>query len=176
MKRDKEEDENDEKLYSIDENFIENQQNGIFEIIEPLWWSVSIYDSEEKYYSDLEKFTVEQKYIFAIVWYSSEVNNGGHTQFYDNSTGIVAQDALEGYKRIGLIDNYKILKESIARMGGKVFKDREKRQKQLEKHNPDFEDLDRKFYKIDSDKKILQFIKKNKEKFHFHGIISTPKI
>ena len=30
------------KSYSIDDSFIENEKNGIFEIIEPLWWSVNL--------------------------------------------------------------------------------------------------------------------------------------
>jgi len=161
--------------YSIDDNFIENKQNGIFKIIEPLWWSVSIYDGESKYFSDLRMYSIEQRYIFAITWYTSEVNNGGHGQFYDNSTGIVAEDALEGFKKIGLIKNYEILKESMQRIGGKVFKDRQKRQEQLEKYQPDFEDLDNKFYNTNPEEKMMEYIKENKRKFHFQGIVSTPK-
>ena len=61
------------------------------------------------------------------------------------------------------------------RIGGNVFKDREKRQGQLEKYLPDFEDLDTKFYKTNPDKKINKFIRENKRKFHFQGVVSIPK-
>lgn len=36
------------------------------EFIEPLWWSVSIYDGKEKYETDLAGFTSSQRKIFAI--------------------------------------------------------------------------------------------------------------
>jgi hypothetical protein len=63
-------------------------------VIDPLWWSVSIHDGPKKYEADLGHFSYPQRYIFAIQWYVAEVNNGGHNQFFFNSTGIVWKDAL----------------------------------------------------------------------------------
>ena len=68
-----------------------------FAVIEPVFWSVSIYDGPEKYESDLASFSNEQRLLLAYHWYLSEVNNGGHDQFYYNSTGIVWRDALKAF-------------------------------------------------------------------------------
>ena len=57
-------------------------------LIDPLWWSVSIYDGKEQYEKDLAPFTSSQRVIFAVQWYEAEVSNGGHDQFLCNSTGI----------------------------------------------------------------------------------------
>ena len=67
-------------------------------IVTPLWWEVSIYDGETEMYDSLDRFTDPQKYVWAIQWYYSEVENGGHDQFYYNDTGIVWELALEGLR------------------------------------------------------------------------------
>jgi len=54
-----------------------------------------------------------QRYIFTIEWYIAEVNNGGHDQFYFNSTGIVWKNALKGFEEIKHTKAHNILKESI---------------------------------------------------------------
>jgi hypothetical protein len=141
-------------------------------IIEPLWCSVSIYDGEERYNSDLQSFSSSQRYIFAIQWYVAEVNNGGHDQFYFNSTGIVWQDALKGFQEIGHKQAYNILKESADRLGGSPSMDRNERQEQLNNCNADFEDLDNEFYNItDLDETIMTYICSCKMDFFFDGVV-----
>jgi hypothetical protein len=71
----------------------EIQGDDYFVVIEPVFWSVSIYDGLERYEEDLANFSAEQRLVFAYHWYLSEVNNGGHDQFYYNSSGIVWPDA-----------------------------------------------------------------------------------
>lgn len=156
----------DEKLNSDD----------VFSVIEPLWWSVSIYDDEKKYYEDLSLFTDPQKYVFAIQWYLSEVNNGGHDQFYFNSTGIVWEEAMIGFRTIGLNEGFDILQQSTKLMGGNPSKDREERQDQLEKYEPEFESLDNKLYEIEDqiENALLNYIRTNKKYFKFKGIVRKP--
>lgn len=156
----------------VDEDVINS--NDTIKIIEPLWCSVSIYDGEDKYRDDLSIFSEEQKYIFAIEWYMAEVNNGGHDQFYFNSTGIVWEDALKGFEAIGLKEYYNILKESTSRIGGSPSKDRFKRQDQLEESGSDFEDLDIRIYNCEEDYfgLVMSYIRKNAEKFYFKGNVS----
>lgn len=88
----------------VDDAVIESGE--IQEIIDPLWWSVSIYDGEEQYQRDLEGFTAPQRYLLALQWYLAEVNNGGHDQFYSNSTGIVWEDAMNGAREMGMEELY----------------------------------------------------------------------
>lgn len=149
----------------------------VYAIIEPLWWSVSIYDGEEKYLEDLKRYTKSQKYVFAIEWYLAEVNNGGHDQFYFNSTGVVWEDALKGFEVIGLKNNYEILKESADRLGGSPSKDRDVREEQLEKYEPNFDDLDSRLYDSEEniEEELLKYIRANKQDFIFRGSVKIPK-
>jgi len=148
-------------------------------VIEPLWWSVSIYDGEAQYQEDLKPFTKPQRYVFAIQWYVAEVNNGGHYQFFDNSTGIVWEDAMRGFEAIGAQKNADILKAYADRMGGNPSKDREKRQEQLENIDPslaDSDDLDKMFYESEADMTDLlhTYIRENANNFIFSGKVTVP--
>ncbi len=150
--------------------------NDDFKIIEPVWWSVSIYDGEKQYNKDLEKFSEPQRYVFAIEWYISEVSNGGHDPFYFNSTGIVWEDAMKGFQEIGAMENYNIIKESADMLGGNPNKDREKRQDELDKYEPDFSELDDRCYEYESDmfEKLLAYIQTNAKDFYFNGEVKIP--
>jgi hypothetical protein len=107
-----------------------------FEIIDPVWWTADIYEDERRYNQSLAGFSREQRYVFAVAWHLAEVNNGGHAQFYSNSTGIVWKDALAGYREIGLPAAASLLEESAALLGGNPSLDRETREKQLETLEP----------------------------------------
>ena len=80
-------------------------------INEPMYWTINIYGSYDDYLESGKPFTLEQRYLNAISWYFAEVNNGGHHQFFYNSTGIVWEDALAGlrlFKMDELADNFTI--------------------------------------------------------------------
>jgi Domain of unknown function (DUF4375) len=146
-----------------------------FPVVKPVFWSVSIYDGPEKYESDLANFSTEQRLVLAYHWYLSEVNNGGHYQFYDNSTGIVWPDALKAFRAIGHQEVVTIIEESALRLGGDPSLDREARQRQLEDMHPDFEDLDQELFKLeeqpDFDRKALEFIRAHRNRFLFSGTV-----
>jgi hypothetical protein len=148
-----------------------------FAIIDPVWWSVSIYDGEKVYEEDLKKFSREQRYVFAILWHAAEVNNGGHEQFYANSTGVVWRDALAGYKAIGLNEAAAILEQSAEIMGGNPSLDRATRETQLGR-NLDFEMVDQRFFKLQEttnfDKALLAYIRANRRAFYFEGEVVKP--
>ena len=165
------------KHVKIDDKVIETRDP--MKVIDPLWWSVSIYDSKAKYEKDLEPFSFHQRAVFALMWYMAEVNNGGHSQFYSNSTGIVWEDAMDGFELIGLAEGMKIIEESAKRFGTKPSFDRGERENVLDSLDIDFDDLDSRFYKLDSavniTDRIADYIQKNKEAFYFEGEIEAPK-
>lgn len=139
-------------------------------IIEPVWFSVNIYDSIEQYNKDLAAFSLPQRYVFAIQWYSAEVCNGGHDQFFFNSTGIVWKDALMGLKEIGAQKNAEILESAVERMGGTPAFDREERWNQMDELEPDFDDLDDDFYEGDNlEEIVMKYIKEHAQDFVFCG-------
>ena len=149
-----------------------------FAVIEPVFLSVSIYDGPAQYEEDLAKFSVEQRLVLAYHWYLSEVNNGGHDQFYYNSTGIVWPDALKAFAQIGPQEVVALIKASINRFGGNPSLHRQERQDQMDQINPDFEDLDQELFKLEKqvefDERVLDFIRVHREKFFFSGILEKP--
>lgn len=150
-----------------------------FAIIDPVWWTADIYEDIETYEGTLSEFSKPQRLIFAVVWYRSEVNNGGHDQFFFNSTGIVWPDALEALRTVGLEPFAEILSQAVARFSQPPSRERTARQEQLDRDRPDFEDLDTRFYdleiSIDMDAAMMAFIKAQREAFYFDGTVKVPK-
>ena len=122
-----------------------------WDILDPIYWTIDIYSSYEEYLNSAKDFALEQRYLNAISWYFMEVNNGGHFQFFDNSTGIVWEDTLNG------------------------LKDREERWEAMDKMGEDFEELldkaDSVVYDLyDYDYAFeMKYIKSHPEKFVFEG-------
>lgn len=157
----------------VDDEVIESGE--IQEMIQPLWWSVSIYDGEEQYRRDLEGFTAPQRYLFALQWYLAEVNNGGHDQFYSNSTGIVWEDAMNGAREMGMEELYGIIRESADRMGGEPAKEREDRWDQMSEREPDFGDLNKRLYAMeDIEQRMAAYALENRQALYFDGEVEMP--
>ncbi|HBJ24928.1 MAG TPA: hypothetical protein DDY65_02805, partial [Ruminococcaceae bacterium] len=55
--------------------------------------------------------------------------------------------------------------------------DREQRWHQMQRHNVDFDDLDREFYDYDRrlEESIADYIRANREAFHFDGDVMVPE-
>ena len=152
--------------------------NDSFAVIEPVWWTANIYDSLSEYEWSLKPFSSSQRMLFALHWYIAEVNNGGHHQFYFNSTGIVWPDALEAFRLIGVPEGAEILRESADRLGGSPSRERGARQRRMDELSPDFEDLDDRFYelqeRVDLNAKMLEFARAHSADFRFTGTIERP--
>jgi len=151
-----------------------------FAIIEPVYWSANIYDSLQEYEASLQSFSRPQRLLNALHWYIAEVNNGGHDQFYANSTGIVWPDALAAFEAIGVPDGAEIIRESTERLGGPPSREREERNRQLEQLEADFEDLDNRFYalqeQVNLDAKMLEYARRQSTEFHFAGVVERTAL
>jgi hypothetical protein len=144
-------------------------------VLDPVWWTANIYDGPEQYELSLLQFSRSQRLLFALSWYCAEVNNGGHRQFYSNSTGIVWKDALEAFRAIDSPECAGILEESAQRLGGSPSLDRHERAEQLQRFKPNFRDLDDRFYATQKfagvDEKTIRFIRTRPSDFYFDGTI-----
>jgi Domain of unknown function (DUF4375) len=144
-------------------------------VIEPVWWSANIYDGPDEYERSLRRFSQSQRSMFALLWYRAEVNNGGHHQFYSNSTGIVWKDVLEALRALDACELLKILQESADRLGGSPSLDQDERIDQLNYFAPNFRDLDDRFYdcqdKEDIVNRINEFVRSRPSDFYFDGKI-----
>ncbi|MEM7428185.1 MAG: DUF4375 domain-containing protein [Pseudomonadota bacterium] len=149
----------------------------VLAVIDPVWWTANIYDGPAKYTESLARFSVAQRLVNAVVWYHSEVNNGGHEQFFGNSTGIVWVDALEGFETFGPVGAGDILREAIERLGGSPSLDRGERNDQMDRLGVEFDDLDDRYYDLGDEigDRAARFIQSNRDQFYFSGIVRKPK-
>lgn len=146
----------------------------VFSLIDPLWERVDISGSWARYEATLEPFSASQRHLFAIQWYRAEVKNGGHDQFFLNSTGIVCEHAIEGLVAIGFAEAADILKAASRRIGG-ASRDRGIREMQVDAARADLEDLDERFFKLERtgvlDDLMLAFARQHASDFRFDGTI-----
>jgi hypothetical protein len=145
-------------------------------IIDPVWYTANIYDGPAAYEESCKGLSTQQRYVLAISWYLAEVNNGGHKQFYSNSTGIVWEDAMKGFADAGLPEFAELIRKSAEGLGGSPSKQRDERNDQLDRMKPDFSEADDKLYKTEARiaPVLLEYIKKNREHFYFDGIVKMP--
>lgn len=146
-----------------------------WEVVEPMWWSVSVFDGPLQYERDLQRFSGEQRMLFACLCYVGEVNTGGHEQFYANNVGIVWRDALAGFRTFGEPEAAGILEASAQRLGGDPSLDRSERFAALLRLRPDFRDLDERFYRLESSRplqdSLARSMRRNPSAFLMSGFI-----
>ena len=144
-----------------------------YTIIEPVWHLGNIYEGATAYGASLVRFSQPQRHVWAICWYRAEVNNGGHDQFYSNSTGIVWRDALHGFEAAGLPMFADILRASTARFTTEPSLDRQTRNDELVERELDFDDLDEAFYAAeaenDLDVCLTDYARAHADDFLFEG-------
>lgn len=73
-----------------------------WDLIEPIWEDVSIYDGPAVFDAQFEKISEKQKALLASHWAQSEIRNGGFCQFFTNSTGVLGLEAVEGFRAMGM--------------------------------------------------------------------------
>jgi HEAT repeat protein len=92
-----------------------------------------------------------QKHYYAVFIYDAEVNNGGHAQYFVNSSGDHWKDAIEGLNAIGANARAKILEEATALFGSRgPSEDNGRRHRQLAgfstKQDKTLDGLDNRYY------------------------------
>jgi hypothetical protein len=82
-------------------------------VIEPAYHAVDIYDGPEALARTLAPLTPGQRALLAVHWCIAEVTNGGFLQFFYNPTGVLAAEAQEGFRRIGVPEAAMALRSAI---------------------------------------------------------------
>lgn len=164
-----------QKHFDFKEKDISEGKYCAWELIQPLWYTVSIYDSIDVYNRDLEPFTDAQRKILALFWYDSEVCNGGHDQFFFNSTGIVWKDAIECMRMIGADKYAENFQKAVDLFGGSIPFDRVERWDALEKldENEEFDnfrEIDMFYYEEECiDQLMNEYVKQHASEFVVKG-------
>lgn len=164
------------RRYVVDADTIE--RGDLDEIIDPIWMGSNFYQGPSEYDASLRQFSEGQRWVWAVLWYDREVANGGHDQFWGNSTGAVWSDALEGLGVIGLTDLQGILSEAISRFDGVPSRVRLEREGQLARCEVGFDDLDDRYSASsecgDLEARLLAFIRSKPEMFIFDADVVNP--
>jgi len=95
-------------------------------LVEPLFESVSI-DDPASFERTKGRVPRSSLVLFAAHFYLSELWNGGLLQFFFNSTGILAPEAIEGFQLIGMPNLTSRLAASAAPLGEEFPRDRQDR-------------------------------------------------
>lgn len=148
-----------------------------WDIFQPMFRMINIYEDYETYLKSAEIFTLEQKYLAAMHWYFGEVINGGHHQFLYNSTGIVWEDTLNGFKHFGMPEFAANFQKVIDYCGGTIPFDRKERWDMIEslqeKNEEEFLNIldktDDFIYNYKGEENEVNYIKAHPEKFVFEG-------
>jgi len=101
--------------------------NSYWDFIEPYWDVFDIYNGPEGFESSISGAPRPVVLLYAAHFCQSEVHNGGFLQFFWNSTGVLAPEAIEGYSVIGMPTLAALLKEAAAALGSPYPREREDR-------------------------------------------------
>ena len=114
-------------------------------LIDPIWEKVSIHGTPDLFLHQFGKLTEPQQHLFASHWCQSEVRNGGFFQFFENSTGMLAPEAVAGFRAIGLEPCAALLEEAMRYFGSPYPREREDRNAKLQDEDA-FTKLDDQFF------------------------------
>jgi len=98
-----------------------------FEALEPYWDRISIYDGPETFLTQFSEAPPFIQTIFAAHVCQAEVCNGGFHQFFKNSSGVLAPEAVEAFRSLGMPLVAQVVANAIARLGDEFPRDRAKR-------------------------------------------------
>jgi hypothetical protein len=98
-----------------------------WQAIEPIWDVISIYDGPDVFLAQFRSVIPQLGHLFAAHWCQSEVCNGGFHQFFWNSTGVLAPEAVNGFIALGLPDCAAIIKDAMAFFGPNYPREQSKR-------------------------------------------------
>ncbi|MEA4832478.1 MAG: DUF4375 domain-containing protein [Oscillospiraceae bacterium] len=125
------------------------------------------------YGEDIGKLTEAEKIFYLNIQFESEVNNGGFSQFFFNSSGDFANETSNSLHIIGAEQTEKIYNKALLTLGGNLPKDQSDRQELLdsiltEAVDEILNECDTEFYKYPDNLEDLnfQFIIKNREQFN----------
>jgi len=124
------------------------------------------------YGEDIGKLTDAEKIFYFSTQLESEVNNGGFSQFFYNSSGDFANETVNSLSAIGADKTAKIYKKALMILGSELPKNRNEREELLDKILIDAVDellneCDAEFYQYPDNLEELnyKYIINNKEQF-----------
>ena len=118
-------------------------------LVDPVWDVINIYDGPEVFLGTFRKAPRPSALLFAAHFCQSEICNGGFRQFFGNSTGVLAPEAIDGFRAIGQFEVAKTVEAAMSMLGAEYMRERTARNKALaEVANERFEALNHQFFEL----------------------------
>jgi hypothetical protein len=105
-----------------------------WQFVSQVWDGISIYDGEQVFLAQFSKANSKQQHLFAAHWSQSEIRNGGFDQFFRNSTGILAPEAVIAFRAIGMPNTAGLIEKAMRFFGSVYPRDRSTRIAALNTH------------------------------------------
>jgi hypothetical protein len=116
-------------------------------LIEPICKEIDIYEGPEEFARTFARVPKPAGLLYATLFCEQEICNGGFNQFFWNSTGVLAPEAVEGFKAIGQNSIAGIIQEACSLFGDTFPRDRSLRQSKLQTIDRQLlKSLDKRFY------------------------------
>jgi hypothetical protein len=98
-----------------------------WQAIEPIWDSIGIYAGPQEFLQGYERVDPALGHLLAVHLCTFEVTNGGLHQYFHNSTGVLAPEAVVGFRAIGLPECAALVEEAMAFFGDPYPREQEAR-------------------------------------------------
>ncbi len=100
---------------------------GYWKLVDPICEAVSIYDGPEVFLHQYAAVPEASRVLFAAHWCQSEICNGGFDQFFFNSTGVLAPEAVEAFRKLGMPKVAALVEQAMSLFGPIYPRDRANR-------------------------------------------------
>lgn len=129
-------------------------------------------ENKTRYGDDMSVLSKAERIFYITQALEMEVNNGGFSQFFYNSSGNFSGELVSAFTAIGAKATAAICRKAIAAFGRDIPVDRDEREKMLDEMDSDeideiLDECDSAFYDYEDDLNELNynFVMKNKESF-----------
>ncbi len=118
-------------------------------VLESALDGVSIYDGPERFLKQFGAAEVVPRNLFAAHYCQSEICNGGFRQFFENSTGVLAPEAVDAFRLLGMPEISILISNAMAWFGSTYPRERDARMDALsECATSPFDNQDTAFYRL----------------------------
>lgn len=145
-----------------------------WEVVDPVWDDVDIYNGGDEFLATFKPVHKSQGLLLAAHWCQSEVCNGGFHQFFLNPTGVLAPEAILGFKLIEMRGAATLALKATSMFGPRYPRDEDARTPMLDRltaavksrtHWSPFEAIDDAFFELPEIKRFGEyadaFVRKN---------------
>jgi hypothetical protein len=113
-----------------------DRDQGYWSLVKPIWNVAEFYEGPAEFLRTFAEIPKLAGLLFAAHFCQSEVINGGLFQFFFNSTGILAPEAIEGFIAIGQVAVAESVQEACSLFGEPYPLERSLRQSKLKTFDP----------------------------------------